>query len=69
MQYDRVNRSITTERLRLRMFEKKDAESVQMLCNNYNIYKNTLFIPFPYTIEHALFWMQSHKDHFDADKG
>ncbi len=51
------------------MFEKKDAESVQMLCNNYNIYKNTLFIPFPYTIEHALFWMQSHKDHFDADKG
>lgn len=69
MQYNRADKTITTERLKLRMFEKKDAETVQRLCNNYNIYKNTLFIPYPYTIEHALTWMQNHREHFDADKG
>lgn len=69
MNYDQATQTITTERLKLRLFLKSDAETVQSLCNNYSIYKNTLFIPYPYTIEHALIWMKNHREHFDEDKG
>lgn len=69
MIYDKASETITTRRLRLRLFEITDAQNVQLLCNNEKICRNTLFIPYPYTIEHALDWMKAHRDNFSADKG
>ncbi|GEN32101.1 hypothetical protein HNQ35_002548 [Cerasibacillus quisquiliarum] len=46
MIYDDKNKTITTNRLILRLFQKTDAPAVAKLCNNYNIYKNTLYLPF-----------------------
>lgn len=68
MIYDKLNKTITTKRLTLRMFKKSDVEAVTMLCNNYNIYKNTLYIPYPYSIECALSWIKNHNDNFNANK-
>ncbi|MDH5163015.1 GNAT family N-acetyltransferase [Heyndrickxia oleronia] len=68
MTYDHQNKRISTERLVLRLFQKSDAEAVTKLCNNYNIYKNTLYLPYPYTLEDALTWIGHHLDHFNADK-
>ena len=60
---------MTTERLRLRFFTEQDANEVQKLCNNFNIYKTTLYIPHPYTVEDALNWMQNHRKNFEENKG
>lgn len=68
MIYDKENKTITTERLVLRIFEKSDAETVTKLCNNYNIYKNTLYLPYPYSIDYALSWIENHLDNFNVDK-
>jgi [ribosomal protein S5]-alanine N-acetyltransferase len=68
MIYDHQNKTITTQRLVLRLFEESDAADVARLCNNYNIYKSTLYLPYPYAIEDALKWMERHRKHFDADK-
>ncbi|MEH7356867.1 GNAT family N-acetyltransferase, partial [Neobacillus drentensis] len=54
MIYDNQNKTITTKRLVLRLFQKSDAVAVTKLCNNYNIYKNTLYLPYPYSLEDAL---------------
>lgn len=67
MKYDKINRTILTNRLYLRLFEKRDAETVQVLCNNYNIYKSTLYLPYPYSLNDALVWMENHKKNFDED--
>ena len=69
MVYDKASLTITTDRLLLRLFEISDAHTVQLLCNSEKIYRNTLFIPYPYTIEHALGWMKTHRDNFAMDKG
>lgn len=68
MIYDKENKIITTERLLLRMFKKSDAETVTNLCNNYNIYKSTLNLPYPYSMECALSWIENHIDNFNANK-
>lgn len=68
MHFDKKNYSIQTDRLYLRLFEKKDAETVKELCNNINIYKTTLYIPYPYTLNDALVWMENHKKNFDEDR-
>lgn len=68
MFFDAKNKTITTKRLVLRMFEHSDAEEVARLCNNYNIYKNTLYLPYPYSIEDALLWIESHLDNYEAQK-
>ena len=66
--YDDINKIITTDRLTLRLFDQSDAETVTNLCNNYNIYKHTLTLPYPYTIECAVSWIRHHQDNFIADK-
>lgn len=38
MIYDNQNKTITTERLLWRLFQKSDALTVAKLCNNYNLY-------------------------------
>lgn len=68
MIYDKENKTLTTERLVLRMFEESDAETVTKLYNNYNIYKNTLYLPYPYFIDCALSWIENHLDNFNTDK-
>jgi len=58
---------ITTDRLILRLFQTSDATTVTKLCNNYNIYKNTLYLPYPYSLNDALSWIERHYDNFLAD--
>lgn len=66
MSYNNTNRTIATERLLLRMFTSSDAAAVTRLCNNLNIYKTTLYLPYPYTIDDALSWIDRHEANFDA---
>lgn len=68
MIYDNQKKTITTERLLLRLFLKSDAEAVTKLCNNYNIYKNTLYLPYPYVTQDALLWIEHHLENFNANK-
>lgn len=68
MKYNKLKNTILTDRLYLRLFEKSDAESVQALCNNFNIYKSTLYLPYPYSLNNALVWMENHKENFDEDR-
>ncbi|MGP4064378.1 GNAT family N-acetyltransferase [Oceanobacillus sp. M65] len=68
MLYNQALRTITTERLVLRLFEQTDAEVVAKLCNNINIYQNTLYLPYPYSLEDALAWMEPHLERFVANK-
>ncbi len=68
MQYDNKKKTITTRRLLLRIFQKSDAQAVTNLCNNYNIYKNTLYLPYPYSLDDALAWIKHHLDNFNTNK-
>jgi len=65
--YNPEKRTITTERLILRPFALSDAQRVSELCNNYNVYKSTLTLPYPYPIECALSWIETHEDEFNND--
>jgi len=67
MAYIREKLMITTERLVLRLFQASDAETVAKLCNNYNIYKSTLYLPYPYSLNDALSWIERHYDYFMED--
>ena len=68
MLYDDNNKTITTKRLHLRLFTKTDAPKVAELCNNYNLYKSTMHLPFPYKVEDALIWIDCHLENFEAQK-
>lgn len=68
MNYNREKVTLQTERLLLRLFQTGDAETVVTLCHNYNLYRNTLYLPYPYTLNDALAWIEHHHDHFMADK-
>lgn len=67
MEYVRENFLIKTERLVLRLFQTSDAPRVATLCNNYNIYKNTLYLPYPYSLNDAISWMENHYNNFIGD--
>ena len=66
--YNEEKRTITTKRLQLRQFKLSDAECVCRLCNNFNVYRSTLSLPFPYPIESALNWIPTHIEKFDNDE-
>jgi [ribosomal protein S5]-alanine N-acetyltransferase len=68
MIYNHEHKTITTERLVLRLFQTTDALTVTKLCNNYNIYKNTLYLPYPYRVDDALSWIELHLENFYANK-
>ncbi|WP_217586243.1 GNAT family N-acetyltransferase [Lentibacillus saliphilus] len=61
-------KTITTNRLTLRLFQQSDAPAVAHLCNNYNLYKSTLHLPYPYSVDDALAWIEHHEDHFNENK-
>lgn len=67
MSYNNVSRTIITDRLLLRLFTLSDAAAVTALCNNYNIYKDTLYLPYPYALKDALSWIEHHSANFKAD--
>ena len=46
-----------TERLMIRRFKIEDAHDVYESCNDYEVAKTTLGIPFPYTLEMAESWI------------
>lgn len=68
MNYNRTDRTLETDRLLLRLFKPADAEEVRDYCNNYNIYRSTLTLPYPYPLECAVSWMANHEQNFDLDK-
>jgi len=68
MIYDSLNKTITTKRLVLRLFQTSDASEVTRLCNNYNIYRHTLYLPYPYSIEDALSWITNHLANFNDNR-
>lgn len=68
MEFDDLNKTITTKRLVLRRFQKSDAKKVTKLCNNYNVFKSTLNLPYPYFMEDALTWIEGHQKNLEADK-
>lgn len=65
--YKYTDKTIETDRLRLRLFNSNDAVRVSELCNNYNLYKTTLSLPYPYPVECALSWIAKHEENFDAE--
>ncbi|WP_336881953.1 GNAT family N-acetyltransferase [Priestia koreensis] len=64
MKYNKDEKTIETKRLRLRLFQQTDAETVTDMCNNYNLYKNTLYLPYPYTLEDATHWIKTQQQQF-----
>ena len=60
--------TIKTERLLLRRFTAADAPEVSRLCNNYNLYKSTLNLPYPYPLESALEWIATHDESFTSGR-
>lgn len=68
MKYNKDEKTIETNRLRLRLFQQTDAETVTDMCNNYNLYKNTLYLPYPYTLEDATDWIKTHHQQFVANR-
>jgi RimJ/RimL family protein N-acetyltransferase len=68
MIYNKAEKTIETERLLLRIFKESDAKNVSRMCNNYNIYKSTLNLPYPYPLECALSWIVTHEQNFELDR-
>ncbi|WP_155590776.1 GNAT family N-acetyltransferase [Lysinibacillus cavernae] len=68
MIYRPAEKTIETERLLLRLFTEEDAPEVSVLCNNFALYKSTLNLPYPYTLDCALAWIANHQQNFEADK-
>jgi len=58
--YDNQKYLITTERLFLRPFTTSDVPTVAQICNNYNLVKSTLLLPYPYTKADAMSWISTH---------
>ena len=52
---------LESERLKLRLFTEEDVEEVVRLCNNPNMNRYTLNIPYPYTEEIGKAWIEGHK--------
>jgi len=59
MIYSQTDKTIETNKLLLRLFKETDAPEVTRLCNNYNLYKNTLYLPYPYSIEDVVSWINN----------
>jgi RimJ/RimL family protein N-acetyltransferase len=68
MIFDEKNLTIETNRLLLRKFKLTDADKVTDVCNNYNIFINTLSLPYPYTKDSAITWIECHEENFENDK-
>ena len=59
--------TIETPRLILRPFKKEDVDQVVALCNDWELAKTTLGLPYPYGPENFLPWMERHAQQFEDD--
>lgn len=66
--YDAEKNTIETERLILRRFVLDDAEKVAAICNTEEVWKNTLALPHPYTVECGKKWIQNHDKNFSDNR-
>lgn len=57
---------IETPRLLLRPFQRSDAAEVSRLCNDREVTKSTLSLPFPYPLAAAESWIAGQPAHFDS---
>jgi len=62
--YDPTNKTITTERLILKTFRLSDVADITRVCDNYNVSKSTLFIPYPYDSDYAAAWVSTLEESF-----
>lgn len=62
------NFKLENEKVLLRAFVLEDANAVAYLCNNYNIHKNTLTIPYPYLIQDAIDFISYQISYSDSDR-
>ncbi len=60
---------LTTERLSLSEVTRADAPEITRILQDPAIYRNTLNIPFPYHLEHALAWIESVEENRAAGTG
>lgn len=58
---------LETERLILKPFILEDAPAVTVLANDYELYKSTLHLPYPYDITCAVDWIQHHELHYSEN--
>lgn len=56
--------SIQTSRLLLRPFDKSDAPALQQLAGNIAIADTMISIPHPYSLHHAISWLDTHRQDF-----
>ena len=56
------------EKVILRRLRLDDANIIQNLANNINIYSTTLNIPYPYTIDDAKYWLKLQEKQFEEDR-
>lgn len=59
---------LSTSRLELRQMQKIDAQQIVLHANNENISKHTLNIPYPYTINDALWWINHSQKQFEENR-
>ena len=63
--YNTSTKTITTKRLILRPFTLSDSSDLATLCNNINLSKSMISLPYPYTNDHAVSWISTHEENFD----
>jgi len=52
----------------LRPLVQEYAPIIAEYCNNYNIFKSTLSLPYPYTLEHAESWIATAQENVRGEK-
>lgn len=57
---------LETKRLRLRPFGVDDAQKVQMMAGDYELYKTTLNLPYPYELQMAYDWIETHERSYET---
>lgn len=67
MQYNELNNIIETERLLLREINFDDVDLIVEYCNDPDISKY-MYLPYPYSREDAINWINKHKEDYKNDK-
>lgn len=67
MRYNELNNSIESERLLLREITFADVDKVVEHCSDPDL-SRYMYIPYPYSVEDAINWINKHKEDFKNDK-
>lgn len=63
-----MKKYVETERLYFRRFNLNDAKELAKQLNHRDMLENLLHLPYPYTIDHARWWILQHDELFDHDR-